>query len=75
MEGFFLCGGVPDKGGDGKVREEGETGGSLKMGVGELWGAARGAGETGGPRESERASGTLGAARGSPQDCGWEGMG
>lgn len=33
--------------GDRKVREEGETGGSLKMGVGELWRAARGPGNWG----------------------------
>lgn len=50
---FFFGGGVPDKGGDGEVREEGETGGSLKMGVGEFWRAARGAGKLGVP---ERAS-------------------
>lgn len=31
--------------------------------------------EQGVPRESERASGTLGEARGSPQGCGWEGKG
>lgn len=66
--------GVPDKGGDGKVREERGRGLS-----GWGWGNS---GEQLGeplegrvPPESERALGTLGAARGSPQGCGWEGRG
>ena len=45
------------------------------MGVGKLWRAAREHREGGVPPESERAPGTLGAARGSPQGCGWEGKG
>lgn len=72
--GLFL-GGVPDKGGDGKVREEGETGGLSKDGGGGTLESSSGSRETGGPRESQRASGTLEAARGSPQGCGWEGKG
>lgn len=76
--------GVPDKGGDGKVREE--RGQGLRMGVGKLWRAARGArGRKGAPREraspGHPRSGTgvasglrLGGRGGSPERWG-EGSG
>ena len=67
MEGCFFWGGVPDKGGDGKVREEGETGGSLKMGVGEFWRAARGAGKLGVPGRASEPREPLGRHGGRPR--------
>lgn len=81
--GLFFGGGSLTKGVTGRSGKKGRRGGSLKMGVGELWRAARGAGKLGvpgrasEPREPSRRHGgrpraAAGRARG---ECGAGGGG